>query len=382
MTDAINLSGIHRVPKTLSGGRVRIYHYVYRGGPQFWNSDSDIEEGSDAYKEAFRAAKEGERVGRVPADRYSVPGVVARFRQSAHYLTKEPRTKGDYDEFLDSFEEEFREDSIKMFEEKQSVGEINAWKNGWARSKKRYDYATTVATLFLNWAKDTDCSIDHHYHVRTKRLYKAGRAEIIWLPGEIDALRAVATEREERVLIAASQGLTPQDIGILTQDHVQRTPEGRRLYFRRTKTSNPVSIPVTPEMGRLIDTTPANQKYLVVSLTGKKLTAERASGIIRKLKRRANAAAAADPMLFHVRDELRANDLRGTAATELLRAGCSLNEIAVTMGWGLRHAGNIIERYAALVPEVADEVMRKLAAARKRADEEKKEREEKEGKSA
>ncbi|SFU68152.1 hypothetical protein SAMN04488527_110100 [Aliiroseovarius crassostreae] len=40
--------------------------------------------------------------------------------------------------------------------------------------------------------------------------------------------------------------------------------------------------------------------------------------------------------------------MRGTAATELLRAGCSLQEIAVTMGWGLRHAGNIIERYAAL----------------------------------
>jgi hypothetical protein len=67
-----------------------------------------------------------------------------------------------------------------------------------------------------------------------------------------------------------------------------------------------------------------------------------------------------------VRDELRLYDMRGTAATELLRAGCSLNEIAVTMGWGLRHASNIIEKYAATVPEVADEVLAKLTAARQK----------------
>jgi hypothetical protein len=79
-----------------------------------------------------------------------------------------------------------------------------------------------------------------------------------------------------------------------------------------------------------------------------------------------NAAAESDPKAITIRDELRLYDMRGTAATELLRAGCSLNEIAVTMGWGLRHAGNIIEKYAATVPEVADEVLAKLTIARQK----------------
>lgn len=57
---------------------------------------------------------------------------------------------------------------------------------------------------------------------------------------------------------------------------------------------------------------------------------------------------------------------RGTAATEPLRAGRSLNEIAVKMGWGLRHAANIIEKYAATVPEEADEVLAKLTRAHQR----------------
>ena len=105
----------------------------------------------------------------------------------------------------------------------------------------------------------------------------------------------------------------------------------------------------------------------MVSLEGHRLTPERASQIARDLKDRANKLAKADQMRTPIRDELRLYDLRGTAATALLRADCSLNQIAVTMGWGLRHAANIIEKYAALVPEVSDEVLEKLKVAHDRA---------------
>lgn len=182
------------------------------------------------------------------------------------------------------------------------------------------------------------------------------------------ALLKVANDREQRIVIAASEGgLTPQDIGILKREHVQQTPKGRRLFFRRTKSKKPVAIPVTPALADLIDSTPPEQNYLVVSMEGHRLTPERASQIVRDLKDRANAG----PLVL-VRDELRLYDLRGTAATALLRAGCSLNEIAITMGWGIRHAANIIEKYAALVPEVSDEVLEKLMAARKKAERQKK----------
>ena len=52
--------------------------------------------------------------------------------------------------------------------------------------------------------------------------------------------------------------------------------------------------------------------------------------------------------------------MRGTAATNLIRADCSLREIATYMGWGLRHASNIIETYVRLVPEESDRVAEKL----------------------
>ena len=63
---------------------------------------------------------------------------------------------------------------------------------------------------------------------------------------------------------------------------------GRRLHYRRTKTGKPFSIPVTPEMAWVIDTTPDDQDHILVSLDGHALTPLRASAIVRDLKKAAN----------------------------------------------------------------------------------------------
>ncbi|MEH6644744.1 site-specific integrase [Sulfitobacter sp.] len=204
--------------------------------------------------------------------------------------------QSDYDKYLHSYEPEFGTDPIKLFEEKEALSEIREWKEQWAHSPKQYDYATSVITRFLNWARDGGAAIVTHHHMNVARMYRSDRSEIIWLPEELDALLSVANEREGRVAIAASEGgLTPQDIGILKREHVQKTPNGRRLFFKRTKSGKPVSIPVTPALGKLIDATPRHQEFLIVSLGGHPLKPERASGIIRELKQRANKLAARGP---------------------------------------------------------------------------------------
>ena len=363
---AKSLKGVHRVKKRLAGGGVREYHYAFRGGPKFWSSDSDVDEGGPEYALAFASVLRGRELLVRNVGRNTTRAVVERYLRSAHFVNLGQRTQDDYKKYISAFDQEFGEDPIAIFEEKEAVAEVREWKNRWAHSPKQYDYATSVVTRLLNWAMSEDASIRVYHHVNIARLYRSNRSDIVWLPEELRALRAVANDREKRVVIAASEGgLTPQDIGVLRKEHVQETPKGRRLFFRRTKTGKTVSIPATPALSDLNDTTPVGQEYLVVSLEGHKLTSERASGIFRDLKARANKAAAEDASLVHVREELRLSDLRGTVATELLRVGCSLNEIAVTMGWGLRHAANIIEKYAAVAPEVADEVLDKLNAQRK-----------------
>ena len=358
------IRGVHRVAKRLSDGTRREYHNVYRGGPKFWSNDMEFGEGDPRYVAAYQLAEKGTRQRRT-ADPKSVRAVLERYRSSAEFVKLKPRTQKDYISFLNDFESEFGPDPIAMFEEVESVGEIRQWRTKWAHSPKRYDYAGTVVTRFLNWACASDTSLRTHHHTGQKKLYKSERTSLIWKPEEVQALLAAARPAEARVIVAASEGgLAPQDIGALRLTHVQTTPRGRRLFLQRGKTKNPVSIPVTEALGDLIDTVPEGQAHIVTSLTGRPLTALRASQIIRVVKERHNAKTVYDPSLMPIRNELHPYDLRGTAATALLRAGCSLNEIAVTMGWGLRHAGNVIESYAALVPEVSDEVLRKLVAAR------------------
>lgn len=356
--------GVHRVTKFLSTGKKRVYHYVYRGGPKFWSSEMDFDESDGRYVEAYQHAKNGTRlVSKV--DGKSTSAILQKYRDSAEFKGLAERTKKDYISFLDKFEHEFGDDPIAMFEEREAVSEIREWRTRWKQSPKQYDYSGTVVTRFLNWASRIDMSLKSHHHVRQPKLYKSNRADLIWLPEEVLALLNEAKPEEARIIIAASEGgLAPQDVGILRREHVQRTPKGRRLLLRRTKTGNPISLPVTPALGELIDTMPRGQEFIVTSLTGGKLTANRASGVIRNVKERHNAKAEEDESLTPIRKELRPYDLRGTAATQLLRAGCSLNQIAVTMGWGLRHAANVIESYAALVPEVSDEVLEKLNVAR------------------
>ena len=217
-------------------------------------------------------------------------------------------------------------------------------------------------TRLLNWACNTNKLILVHHHHRQERHYKSDRSDIVWRPEERRSLIADAPFRAKRIAIAASAGgLAPQDLGIIRREHVERTPMGRRLHYRRTKTGKPFSIPVTDDMAWVIDTTPADQDHILVSLDGHPLTPLRASAIVRDLKKAANERKPGS-----IREELRLYDMRGTAATALLRAGCLLNQIAVTMGWGIRHAANVISRYVALVPEESDQVLEKLQAFQER----------------
>jgi site-specific recombinase XerD len=90
---------------------------------------------------------------------------------------------------------------------------------------------------------------------------------------------------------------------------------------------------------------------ILVSERGRPLTEHRASEGVRQWRDKAGLSP-----------DLRLYDCRGTAATNLLRAGAKLSHIAAVFGWSLRYAQNVIEAYAAVAPEVADEVLILLSA--------------------
>lgn len=163
----------------------------------------------------------------------------------------------------------------------------------------------------------------------------------------------MAPEPARRIVVAAIEtGLRPGDLIGLSRQHVQATPHGRRLLVRTRKRRRLASIPVSPEMGAILDATPSDRLLILVSAKGLPLTEQRISQYVGYWMRQAG-----------LRDELTLYDARGTAATKLLRLGLSLGEIAAFMGWSPRYAASVIEHYAAVAPELADEILLKLRAA-------------------
>lgn len=108
-------------------------------------------------------------------------------------------------------------------------------------------------------------------------------------------------------------------------------------------------------MAALIDATPEGQCNFIVNKAGQPYQHENYLGdAVSEWRDR-----------LKIRPELRLYDARGTAATRLLWADASLKEIATCMGWSIKHASEVIGRYAALTPEMSDGIAAKLDAARK-----------------
>ena len=341
------LEGIHRVRIKVKGG-VRVYHYAWRGGPKFWQSDSKIKEGSDAYIEALNEARKRKRSGPM-----MVPELVDRFLDSPEFTTRADRTKADYRKWALRFAAEFKDDPASLWEWPESRGELLDWRDKWGHSPKQADYAVTVAVRILEWARGRHIRL--HHCDRIPKLYSNDRAEILWTPAHVERMEAIAPKWICRILTAALEtGLRPGDLIRLTWAHIENTPGGRRISIRTNKRKRVATIPVTERMGALLDATPKGGALILVSQRGRPLTEHRASEGVRQWREKAGLP-----------DDLRLYDCRGTAATNLLRAGAKLSHIAAVFGWSLRYAQNVIEAYAAVAPEVADEVLVLLANRRK-----------------
>ncbi len=123
---------------------------------------------------------------------------------------------------------------------------------------------------------------------------------------------------------------------------------------RREPPPDHAHIPVLPRMAEVLDATSKDQLLIILNVNGRPLTEHRALQIVREWRDKAGLS-----------DTPRLQDARGTAATRLLNAGLGLPQIASFMGWGLRHAQNVIEHYARLAPDESDHIREALTAAKR-----------------
>lgn len=196
--------------------------------------------------------------------------------------------------------------------------------------------------------------LGEHHLLRINRRKRSNRAHIVWSQAEIDAFVAGAPVYVGRILVAAVEtGFRPGDLQVFSRRDVERTSGNLSRIILRTRKSrgrNYASVPVTPRLAKLLAELPADQERIIVTSEGKPFVQTDSLGQLISEWR--------DEL--GIRGELRLYDARGTAVTRLVRAGCTLSELAAHMGWSYQHAAQMLERYAALDPDMADGILEKV----------------------
>lgn len=350
----ITVKGINRIRRKLADGTVREYHYAARGrgAVPFWNDSMAFPEGSPEYLVALSAARPvAEKAKGLFRE------VLLGFIASQDFKRLAPRTQADMKASIyhptSGIDRKFGAGPRGIFDDPRIRGTVLKWRD--EIGGKVGDDRMRHLQRIIGWAHDRTMLRQNHL-TNLKSMYRANRAEVFWTDAEIDAFVAGAPSHIGRILIAATEtGLRPGDLAQIGPAHIHPTPRGQRVVIWTAKRKRLASIPVTPRMAGLIATTPKGQTTFIVNKAGQAYQHENYLG----------DAVSQWRDKLKIRPELRLYDARGTAATRLLWADATLKEIATCMGWSIKHAAEVIGRYAALSPEMSDGIAEKLTLARK-----------------
>lgn len=331
----VNLKGVHTTSKRLSDGSLRRYYYAWKGGPRLIG-----EPGSPEFIASYEAAHARRRM---PAP-HLFRAIIADYKASRDFAELAPRTRKDYLKHISSIEEEFGDMPISALDDPRVTRAFLDWRDNLTCGARQADYAFTVLTRILSWARDRGLT-SWRPPSRIKKLYHGNRSEMIWLPGDIGAFRQACSEELWWALVLGLE--TGQRQGDLL-----RLPwsnyDGAFIRLRQGKTGQRVEIPVTPTLRDLLAKIPRRAPQILTSTRGRPWSADG----FRTAWRRAAREAGITDLTF--------NDLRGSAVVRLAEAGCTVPEIAAITGHTIRSAHGIIERYLPRTRELAMAAVAKL----------------------
>jgi integrase len=326
------LPGAHKVRKRSRGG-VTEYWYAWRGGPQILKvtatSDALL---AKAVAQAGPGAVAASEAQRRPTDHVTLYGLITRYLESPDFAKKAPRTQRDRRKLLDFVRTELGHTELLALRAKGARTFLIDWRNKYAATPKTADERLNALSIVLTWAKERG-EIPANPVAEFPRLYSCNRADVIWEPQHLAQLYPhCAEELNHAVRLAALTGLRLGDLIKLPWTAVGENAivwQTGKSRGRRT-----VVIPITAELRRLLDEIPRRDSVTVLNSKRKRPWTE--PGLESAL-RRAKLDAGIDGLRFH--------DLRGTAATNFVRAGLSLADVATVLGWKKAKVEEIAARY-------------------------------------
>lgn len=335
------LPGVHRVRSQKPDGTFVEYWYAWRrGGPRILKVTAPNERALDRrLAEATPdALKRYEAVRRPGADKRFLFGLITKYLESPTFKVAGERTRRDRRKLLDRVRGEIGKMEVRALEAKGARAVLIRWRDTHERTPKTADDLLGALSTVLQWATDRG-EIAANPVKDFPRIYRANRADVMWTPEDLQALLVhCAPELEHAVRLAALSGLRLGDLIKLPWASV-----GRHAIVWNTGKSRgrrTVVIPVYPELQALLSEIPRGESPTVLNSARKRAWTE--PGLESAMRRaKLDATAAGGSSIQH----LRFHDLRGTAATNFVRAGLDLHEVATVLGWSKTKVEQIAARY-------------------------------------
>src|SRR5689334_6905450 len=286
------LKGIHRVAKLLATGERATYYYAWRGGPRI-NAKPGTPEFIQQYNEAHASLRQP-RAG-------TLMTLIAEYKTSAEYRSLSPSSQRAYSSYIKLIEDEFGDMPLEALRDPRVRGEFKSWRDRFAETPRKADYAWSTLARILSFAKDRGL-ITVNPCEGGGRLYKASRQDKLWSEEQVAAfLSAAPAEMVVAIMLALWTGQRQGDLLRLPWSGY----DGSHLRLKQSKTGRRVVVPVGTPLKSLLDGLTRHGPLVMTNSFGRPWTSDGFRTSWAKACRRAGITG----LTYH--------DLRGSAVVRL-----------------------------------------------------------------
>lgn len=335
------LKGIHRVKRQLANGELKVHFYAWRGGPAI-----QAKPGTPEFVREYHDAHASLRQPRAG----TFMTIIAQYKAAPEFTGLAASTRRAYLAYIKLIEDGFGDLPVAALADRRVRGEFKTWRDSFAETPRKADYAWTTLARIMSFAKDRGIIATNPCE-RGGRLYVADRKDNIWTEEDIAAVLAVASSEIQLALVLALwSGQRQGDLLRLPWSAY----ESPYIRLRQSKGGRRVAMPAGAPLRALLDTTTRRGPLILTNTLGRPWTSDG----FRTSWGKACERAGVDGLTFH--------DLRGTAVVRLAIAGASVPQIAAVTGHSLKDVEAILDaHYLGRDIQLAEAAVLKLEARTK-----------------
>lgn len=250
------LKGIHRVRRKLANGEMKVHFYAWRGGPAI-----QAKPGTPEFVREYHDAHASLRQPRAG----TFMTIIAQYKAAPEFTGLAASTRRAYLAYIKLIEDEFGDLPVAALADRRVRGEFKKWRDSFAETPRKADYAWTTLARVMSFAKDRGIIATNPCE-RGGRLYVADRKDKIWTEEDIAAVLAVASSEIQLALVLALwSGQRQGDLLRLPWSAY----ESPYLRLRQSKGGRRVAMPAGAPLRALLDATSRRGPLILTNTLGR-----------------------------------------------------------------------------------------------------------------